>query len=184
MHGPPPLIRKCDSYIIDRFHLRGFNNCTMSILNKCRMYLHVITVADIVNPHGTHVSHWALIGERKKQSHLRWPRSTPPTQQNWALWKASLQRTIMLHATSVQYPLGVRLHQHKHHQYYPPPHTTHFQFSQLNSSMKLKTQLLHILPSYIAALGHLSLPRDDGRSIIQDMLTGTLTTGSDGSVKD
>ena len=129
---------------MDRFHSRGFNNRTMFILNKCRMYLHVITVADIVNPHGTHVSHWSLIGERKKQSHLQWPRSTLPTQQNWALWKASLQRTLMLHTTSVQYPLGARLHQHKHHHYNLPSHIPHFQFSQLNTFMRLKTQLLSI----------------------------------------
>ena len=169
---------------MDRFHSRGYNNRTMAILNKCRMYLHIITVADIVNPHGTHVSHWALIGEKTKQSHIRWPRTTPPTQQNWAVWKASLQRTLMLHASAVQYPLGARLHQHMHHQFYLPSHITTFRFSQFTSSMRMKTQLTSIPSSYIAALGHISLPRDDGKSIVQDILNGTLATGSDGSVKN
>ena len=180
----PPLVRKGDAYIMDKFRTRGYNNRTMAILNKCRMYLHIITVADIVNPHGTHVSHWAIIGARTKQSHLRWPRSTPPTQQNWALWKASLQRTLMLHVSSVQYPLGNRLHQHRHHQYYLPSHTRTFQFTQLKSSTRLKTQLALLPPPYIDALGHISLPRDDGKSIVHDILNGTLTAGNDESVKD
>ena len=48
----------------------------------------------------------------------------------------------------------------------------------------MKTQLTSIPSSYIAALGHISLPRDDGKSIVQAILNGTLATGSDGSVKD
>ena len=93
----------------------------MHILNKCRMYLTVITVVDITNPNSTHISKWDINNTRKRTSHLQWPNSTASTSHSWALWKSSLQRSIIVHGTLVQYPLGRRNH-HYHHWYTPSTH--------------------------------------------------------------
>ena len=50
----PPLVRERDSYLMAQFQARKFKLRTMLILNKCRMFLNILTVADITNPHGTH----------------------------------------------------------------------------------------------------------------------------------
>lgn len=42
-------------YVMKTFHARGFKPHIMHTLNKCRMYLFVITVEYIANPHGTHI---------------------------------------------------------------------------------------------------------------------------------
>ena len=63
----PPLVRVGDSFLMDQFRARGFKPHTMYILNKCRMYLNIITVADITNPHGTHVDRNILL-EKKTQN--------------------------------------------------------------------------------------------------------------------
>ena len=62
----PPLIRVGDSFLMDQFRARGFKPHTMYILNKCRMYLNIITVADITNPHDTHVDRNILLGKNSE----------------------------------------------------------------------------------------------------------------------
>jgi len=179
----PPLIREGDSYLMAQFQSRNFKPKTMHILNKCRMFLNVITVADITNPHGTHIIKDTLVGKKHRTSHLKWPNCPTPTPQDWAIWKASLQRSLMLHATNVQYPLGKRM-QTYHHQYTPAPPIQHFDFSLLPTQRYLRVIKDMLPPKYNQILGNISIPRDDGKAIMQDILLGTVLAGSDGSVKD
>ena len=51
----PLLVREGDLYLMTQFRAKKFKPQTMFILNKCRMYLNIITVADIKNSHGIHV---------------------------------------------------------------------------------------------------------------------------------
>ena len=66
----PPLIREGDSYLMAQFQSRNFKPKTMHILNKCRMFLNIITVADITNPHGTHICKDILVGKNTENHTL------------------------------------------------------------------------------------------------------------------
>ena len=135
------------------------------------MYLHVITVTDIADPHGTNIAQLAIDGKRGRKSHLKWSTQTTPTSSDWTLWKSSLQRALMLHSTSIQHPIGTRNSQ-SHHQYTTSPPKSMFLFTSIPSPHSMKATL-DILPlPYTSALGHISLPRDNGRSIVADMING------------
>ena len=69
----PPFVREGDSYLMTRFQAQKFKPQTMLILNKCRMYLNIITVANITNPYGTHVDKYINMGKRHRTSNLKWP---------------------------------------------------------------------------------------------------------------
>ena len=81
----PPLVREGDSYLMPQFQARKFKPQTMCILNKCRMYLNIITVADITNPHGTHVDRNILLGKKQRSSHLKWPRCLTLSIRDWTI---------------------------------------------------------------------------------------------------
>lgn len=46
----------------------------------------------------------------------------------------------------------------------------------------MRSFLEYLPPQYTMVLGNISLPRDDGRSIINDVKNGTLITESDGYI--
>ena len=147
------------------------------------MYLNIITVADITNSHGTHVDRNILLGKNQRSSHLKWPRCSTPSSREWVIRKESIQRSLMLHASNVQYPLGKRL-QCYHHQYTPSPPIQHFTFNLMPTQRYLRVIKDMLPPKYSQILGNISFPRDDGKAIAQDILQGTILAGSDGSVKD
>ena len=155
----------------------------MHILNKCRMYLNIITVADITNPYGTHIVNKPLHGTKHKLSHLQWPRSPSPTPNDWKIWKSSIQRFLMLHASNVQYPLGPR-NSHYHHQFFPAPPIQHFDFTDMTPQRYLRVILTTLPPQYTQILEKISFPRDDGKAIANSMRSGLVLVGSDGSVKN
>ena len=167
---------------MNQFRARGFKPRTMHILNKCRMYLNIITVADITNPYGTHIVNKPLHGTKHKLSHLQWPRSPSPTPNDWKIWKSSIQRFLMLHASNVQYPLGPR-NSHYHHQFFPAPPIQHFDFTDMTPQRYLRVLLTMLLPQYTQILGKISFPRDDGKAIANSIRSGSVLAGSDGSVK-
>ena len=140
---------------MNQFRARGFKPRTMHILNKCRMYLNIITVADITNPYGTHIVNKPLHGTKHKLSHLQWPRSPSPTPNDWKIWKSSIQRFLMLHASNVQYPLGPR-NSHYHHQFFPAPPIQHFDFTDMTPQRYLRVILTMLPPQYTRILGKLA----------------------------
>lgn len=102
---------------MDQFHASGFRPHTMQTINKYRMYLHIITVDDITNPHGIHIYNNILKGIQSKRSHVQRPRSTTlhnTTPRDWAVWRISIQWSLMIHATTLQSPIDIRTCHHYH----------------------------------------------------------------------
>lgn len=78
-------------------------------------------------------------------------------------------------------PLGTRNNKH-YHQYALTSAITNFTCRALSPPHNMQSPLTLIHPHHTSALGNLSLSRDNGRSIITDMQTGTLLTESNVSV--
>ena len=56
MHGLSPFIRKFDSCIMDHFAQLKVKLHDLYHLNRCKIYLHIIIVADITLVYGTHIA--------------------------------------------------------------------------------------------------------------------------------
>jgi hypothetical protein len=50
-----PLLRQNDRYIMDLVHQQSYSNKIVSNINQCRLYLHVITMSDIVTIDGRYI---------------------------------------------------------------------------------------------------------------------------------
>lgn len=64
------------------------------------------------------------------------------------------------------------------------PPIQHFNFNSMPTQQYLRLIKDMLPPKYSQILGKISLPRDDGKAIVQDILLGTFFAESDGSVKD
>ena len=63
-------VRDGDSLLMDQFRARGNAPHTMHILNKYRIHLKFITLADITNLHGTHIEKWVITEGEGRSSYL------------------------------------------------------------------------------------------------------------------
>ena len=65
-----------------------FDEKDISSINKCRLYLQVITLADIGTGDGKSISNKALFGTKDKgrKSKWTWPRQNRPPEHEWDIW--------------------------------------------------------------------------------------------------
>ena len=76
------------------FYYQSHPSNIISILNRCRIYLRVITKADIVSADGTHILPWIKTGHQHKDrlSTLNWPNQAKPPPKDWKIWTQALSR--------------------------------------------------------------------------------------------
>jgi hypothetical protein len=87
----PPLTRKNDSYIMEQFANYAKNAPVMSTLNQCKLFLQVITMADISSACGSIILLEVKGGTpHNRKSTLRWPRQGLPSTSDWTLWSTYL----------------------------------------------------------------------------------------------
>jgi hypothetical protein len=102
----PSVTREHDIALMDFFITQGYKNSQLGRLNRCRIYLQVITLADITSASGSNIIPDILSGipliDRK--SHLQWPCQQRPPQGDWTLWAQAL-RPLQPRSTLLQ-PLG------------------------------------------------------------------------------
>jgi hypothetical protein len=93
-HWLPVSQRQGDKFLMELFHHQSHPSTIISILNRCRIYLNVITVADIVSADGTHILPWVKQGHRHKDRHstLNWPNQEKPPPKDWKIWTQALSR--------------------------------------------------------------------------------------------
>lgn len=83
----PPTQCKCNSFIMEKFTSLTQDSKTLQILNRCRIYLQVILLSDIVDTSG----HTILLGVKQgalyhRKSKLQWPIQGIPPRQDWQVW--------------------------------------------------------------------------------------------------
>ena len=97
--------RRGDSYIIERFIQAGFSGQELGRLNRCRLYLQVLTVADITTGDGKRIRRECLTGTSKYPSEYDWPTQGNPPKHDWTFWQQSLTNTFGRNGT-LTHPLG------------------------------------------------------------------------------
>jgi hypothetical protein len=91
------------------------NKIDSTDINRCRIYLRVFFLSDIVNIQGAPIKEWAITGERSKASHStwHWPVQQKPPRNMWNKWKAALI-AVFHDETTLTAPMGDWLDKHNH----------------------------------------------------------------------
>ena len=94
----PPELRSGDRFLMDAFWEAGIRSePVLARLNQCRMFLRVLSLAEIVSCDGRTIlpSAWtgsASCGRRPRQE--TWPMAPPSSALDWPLWQRSLMTTF------------------------------------------------------------------------------------------
>jgi hypothetical protein len=96
-------LRQNDRAIMDLPTTHNFSKSELEIINACRIYMQVTTLAEITNTQGNEILPCVLYGKmttdntpvlwKTSTSTLKWPNQTYPSKKSWTLWK----RFLLLH---------------------------------------------------------------------------------------
>ena len=85
---PLPSLRLNDTFLMNAFILAGFRGHELARLQRCRLHLKAITLADIADGFGTSICPWAMEGQAQYGHHFRasytWPKQPRPSSAAWA----------------------------------------------------------------------------------------------------
>ena len=91
----PKLQREHDESIMEAFMERPrMSKDLLHKLNSVRLYLRVITIADLVSPDGTFIGNLALRGEWRADSELEWPDQPKPPKKWFDLFRRHIRQTF------------------------------------------------------------------------------------------
>jgi hypothetical protein len=84
-------------------------------INRCRIYLQVFFLSDIVNIQGDTIKEWSITGERSNARHStwHWPVQQKPPRTMWNKWKAALI-AVFNNKTTLIAPMGDWLQMQNH----------------------------------------------------------------------
>ena len=105
----PKPQREEDSFIMDHFIKYGYKTAELAHLNRCRIWLRVMTVADIATADGKYINEQYVRPAHKRpmESRWRWPRQLRPIQEHVDLWRRALKKTILQPSSKkLKTPLG------------------------------------------------------------------------------
>jgi hypothetical protein len=88
----PPLPRQEDIFLTDFFIRQNLPHKELDVLNRCCLYLQVVTLSDIAAANGQYILPGARNGVRDnaRVSRLSWPEQGKPTAGEWSQWKSAL----------------------------------------------------------------------------------------------
>ncbi|MGH7954667.1 MAG: hypothetical protein ACREOZ_01775, partial [Gloeomargaritales cyanobacterium] len=89
----PELQSVHDRYLMDIFRYM-FTPASLKKINQCRLYLQVVTIADIASADGLSIEMAARQGSRNQYrvSKYTWPNQQQPSRAAWLEWKKALLR--------------------------------------------------------------------------------------------
>lgn len=93
--------RKHDRYLTDEFLRLGYRGVAMKYLLQCKIYLQVLTIADIADADGTRVSHGILKHERRTDipPRFKWPNQPAPSPRAWREWDGAIKKITHMRLT-------------------------------------------------------------------------------------
>ena len=120
----PQLQREYDAFIMDRFILiPRITPSELKQANAVRLYMRILTIADITDPSGCYIPSGMLTGEWQAGSDLHWPHQPMPPKAFWATFRKCIRYTFCTHLPPRQHisdsmdldtPLGKWLPVHRH----------------------------------------------------------------------
>jgi hypothetical protein len=103
------LSRANDQLLIPLFHEQGIRDDQLQRLNRCRLFLQVLTISDITTGCGTKITKaaWNGVRDTTRTSSYQWPSQGIPSALDWVLWRQSLTTVLRLQSgTQLIRPLG------------------------------------------------------------------------------
>ena len=90
------LNRNGDVFLIQAFLEKGYKGRRLERLNRCRIYLQVLSLADICSGSGTYIIPSIKQGHNPypTNDHLDWPAQSSPTTAMWTEWRQALHNTF------------------------------------------------------------------------------------------
>ena len=109
---PLQLKREGDIFLIDAFIQQGFKNRRLERLNRCRIFLQVLSLADICSGNGSYILSAIKqgINPYPTNQHLDWPQQQRPTETMWKEWSIALSKTFPRYNHMLTRRLGPWLH--------------------------------------------------------------------------
>ena len=102
--------RRNDRFLMPEFKRRGFKGAQLARINRCRMFLKVITVGDIATIEGDHVHPAIEKGEIARgyaRKDVQWPVQPKPSPNDWREWTRAIQSLKKVHYMSrLDEPVG------------------------------------------------------------------------------
>jgi len=108
----PMLAPQCinDQFLMLMFWQHGYKGTQLALLNKCQLWLKVITLADITNGQGRELLTLMLMGSNEivLPTCWQWLQQRRPSQKGWSLWCKAITTCILTCSnTKLTYPLGM-----------------------------------------------------------------------------
>eukprot|EP00957_Ditylum_brightwellii_P130577 9960826-Ditylum_brightwellii.AAC.1 len=75
-----------DKILMDVFEAKKPSDATLEKLNMVRLYLGVLTLADIASDDGRNILPWALTGRSRSKPMIPWPNHGMPPDSHCVLW--------------------------------------------------------------------------------------------------
>ena len=113
--APPPEQRYNDQFLMEAFAGAGVSASDLRRINRCRMYLQALTVADISTGDGKAIRRdaWSGISDiHLNRRRYRWAYQERPGAQDWRVWREALSSTFLaptITSGDVDPPLRQRL---------------------------------------------------------------------------
>jgi len=86
------IVREYDRHIMNIFDDWNLSKQDLKNLNACRLFLQVITVADIATQNGNHIEECYKECRYNRESVLTWPVQIEPTNKQKKLWTRMIDR--------------------------------------------------------------------------------------------
>ena len=101
----PKLQREEDKSIMEEFaKIPGITKQKLKAANICRIYLRVITIAELANEDGTEIEQERVTGQWRANSTLKWPRQCKPNKTQWDAFRYALRRTFYKENRNIHMP--------------------------------------------------------------------------------
>jgi hypothetical protein len=74
-----------------------FSNNDLTHINRCRLYMQVVTLADITNGNGALILEGTLKGTcmQHHKPYYKWPRQSRPSAPSWRIWRKAIKHCFM-----------------------------------------------------------------------------------------
>ena len=119
--APVTKLRNDDTFIMNDFMTNPeIPESHWAKLNRCRLYLKVMTVSDITTSCGQYITAAAWHGRQSQtgRNTEEWPKWGRPTLQSWSLWRSALIRTLCNNSRRLHKPLGSWIKQPENWEWY------------------------------------------------------------------
>ena len=94
-----------DKFLMDLFLAKPIPKRDLIMINKCRKYLRVLTIGDIITGDGKSILRSIKYGQHSTNitSRLSWPNQSDPGQKAWTTWRRALKTLETNHSLRPQF---------------------------------------------------------------------------------